>query len=377
MTDNFLPDPRDLPSLASFGVVSWRQRRDRSTESASDGCNALFGVDLVGLGRDFDFIQAIFEEDRELFESTLEAHSRDTAAYPLVYRIDSDTPGAAKYVCDVRRNVYGKDGTVVGYEGLWIDVTQQALVDQYLVGATSKYAQAMVTEALMHDFSNHMTGIYTLSECCRDSLDADSALRQDLDMIVDSAVRAQQIVRQLSDFNRDESETCAMVTANLARFINDQMPLLRVIFPKGTKILMEGRGDQWTVKIDPQAFRRMLIQLAFNARDALGESGQIEISLRSAPVETGCYDDVFPDLVATDNAYVEMVFKDNGRGVSADSLQLIFKPYYTTQSKNNGLGLGLHLADRCMACHNGFIGARSVLGQGTEIIMLLSLVAGK
>jgi signal transduction histidine kinase len=62
---------------------------------------------------------------------------------------------------------------------------------------------------------------------------------------------------------------------------------------------------------------------------------------------------------------------DSGRGISAEHLPFIFRPFYTT--KGNGTGLGLSLARRIVEDHQGRIDVESELGKGTEFLITLPI----
>jgi len=62
---------------------------------------------------------------------------------------------------------------------------------------------------------------------------------------------------------------------------------------------------------------------------------------------------------------------DNGRGIAAEHLPNIFRPFYTT--KGDGTGLGLSLARRIVEDHHGRIDVTSALGQGTTFAVVLPL----
>jgi two-component system, NtrC family, sensor kinase len=62
---------------------------------------------------------------------------------------------------------------------------------------------------------------------------------------------------------------------------------------------------------------------------------------------------------------------DNGRGIPAENLPNIFRPFFTT--KGDGTGLGLSLARRIVEDHQGHIDVSSVVGQGTTFAVVLPL----
>ncbi len=60
---------------------------------------------------------------------------------------------------------------------------------------------------------------------------------------------------------------------------------------------------------------------------------------------------------------------DTGRGIPAEHLPNIFRPFYTT--KGNGTGLGLSLARRIVEEHHGRIEVESSSGKGTTFSVML------
>jgi len=69
------------------------------------------------------------------------------------------------------------------------------------------------------------------------------------------------------------------------------------------------------------------------------------------------------------NAVIEVA--DNGRGIAADNLPNIFRPFFTT--KGDGTGLGLSLARRIVEDHQGRIDVSSAVGVGTTFSVVLPL----
>ncbi|MDA0285732.1 MAG: HAMP domain-containing sensor histidine kinase, partial [Planctomycetota bacterium] len=57
--------------------------------------------------------------------------------------------------------------------------------------------------------------------------------------------------------------------------------------------------------------------------------------------------------------WVEILFTDNGSGMSQDTIDHLFEPFYTTKPTGEGTGLGLSISDRIIGDHGGTIEARS------------------
>ena len=81
------------------------------------------------------------------------------------------------------------------------------------------------------------------------------------------------------------------------------------------------------------------------------------------------------DVIPTDSGsgQVAIVVKDNGRGMTPDTLLQIRRPFFTT--KEGGTGLGLAMADQILARAGGSLQVDSVEGEGTTVTCVLPRIA--
>ena len=64
---------------------------------------------------------------------------------------------------------------------------------------------------------------------------------------------------------------------------------------------------------------------------------------------------------------IELIIRDSGRGIAPEDLKKIFAYYYTTKEK--GVGLGLAITRKMIQAHGGTLEVRSVLAQGTTVMV--------
>jgi signal transduction histidine kinase len=112
---------------------------------------------------------------------------------------------------------------------------------------------------------------------------------------------------------------------------------------------------------DGHQLRQLFTNLMTNAFEALGGEGAIEIRAHLDPGEDGPGNDVLPPQVVVE-------VRDNGPGISADDLERVFSPFFTT--KPQGSGLGLPIVRKVVDAHDGRIDATSVPGRTTFKITL-------
>jgi signal transduction histidine kinase len=105
------------------------------------------------------------------------------------------------------------------------------------------------------------------------------------------------------------------------------------------------------------------VNLLVNARDAVqtrAKARQIEMTTR----------------LADEGDYVQVLLRDNGKGMTAAESEHIFEPFYTTKDPGKGTGLGLATCHRIVEQHGGEIGVVSKLGEGTTFVVRLPVERG-
>jgi signal transduction histidine kinase len=110
-----------------------------------------------------------------------------------------------------------------------------------------------------------------------------------------------------------------------------------------------------TMQGDAEKIRRVVINLAGNALDALEQAGTANPRLEIAAGE---------NLAGTE---VWVRVRDNGPGIEPDALHEIFSPFYTSKATGNGLGLAI--SKKVVDAHGGSIEAESTPGSGTEFVL--------
>lgn len=114
----------------------------------------------------------------------------------------------------------------------------------------------------------------------------------------------------------------------------------------------------------PVHLTKLLMNLVYNAADAIEGQGEILISLERVLIDTPCGN--FKTVAEGD--YVCFSVKDSGTGISSDNLPMIFEPFYTKKVLGrSGTGLGMAIVWNTVKDHHGFIDVNSMVGRGTEI----------
>jgi signal transduction histidine kinase len=118
---------------------------------------------------------------------------------------------------------------------------------------------------------------------------------------------------------------------------------------------------------DPHQLRQLFSNLLANAFEALGGEGHVDLRGSLVPV-----DDDTPGAEEPEPPKVVVEVRDSGPGISAEDLERIFSPFFTT--KPQGTGLGLAIVRKVVDAHEGRIDAVSALGRGATFRVTLPVV---
>jgi signal transduction histidine kinase len=124
---------------------------------------------------------------------------------------------------------------------------------------------------------------------------------------------------------------------------------------RGKTILFQPK-EAVMAHVDGQEIKQVVLNLVVNALDSMGSGGTLRIETR------------YRDGTA------EMVFTDNGYGMSPDVLENIFEPFFTRRREGKGTGLGLSITHRIVSQHHGEIMASSPgEGKGSSFTVRLPI----
>jgi len=120
---------------------------------------------------------------------------------------------------------------------------------------------------------------------------------------------------------------------------------------------------------DAKALETVVENLAANAREAMAGGGTLQVSTRVESLREG------NDAGLAHGRHLHLAFRDEGRGIPAQDLPMVFEPYFTTKARSSqrGTGLGLAIARAHIQAHRGAIQAESTPGQGATFHLYLPL----
>jgi signal transduction histidine kinase/ActR/RegA family two-component response regulator len=262
------------------------------------------------------------------------------------------------------RNLYDQvrlsEGVQKAYEEL--RRTQQTVVQQERLRALGQMASGVA-----HDINNALCPIIAYAELLLKTLsDLPETERRQLQSIHRSGEDIAHIVQRLREFYRRRSDAEELTPANVNDVVEQVVGLTRPRWrdlPQREGITIQIQTDLQPdlprLPSDPSDLREALINLIFNAVDAMPQGGVITLTTRleNCPATA--------DRKAGRRVLIEV--RDNGTGMDDKTRQRCLEPFFSTKAKRGGTGLGLAMVYGMMQRHKGDIEIESALGQGTRM----------
>jgi signal transduction histidine kinase len=260
------------------------------------------------------------------------------------------------------RNLYDQVRLSEGVQKAYDELrrTQQVVVQQERLRALGQMASGIA-----HDVNNALSPVVAYSELLLATLSnlPDNA-RQYLQTIRRSGEDISNIVARMREFYRRHSDTEQLVKVDINKIIEEVIELTRPRWRDisqresiSIKIQPELESNLPLLLSDPSDLRETLINLIFNAVDALPQGGIITLVTRSVTPVQGKNQDAPQQL--------QVEVRDNGIGMDENTRQRCLEPFFSTKAKRGGTGLGLAMVYGMMQRHNGVIDIDSVPGRGT------------
>ncbi len=342
------------------GVV-FSQRPDGSFAFISAKVQELTGVPPQQWERQSQwFWQVIHEADTGELEQQMQRAAQTGRPITSTFRVRHLQSGKISYILEHRQPIKSSGGLLLGYEGVWLDVTRQTIAERRLSAAAWKETLAVLTMGLAHDFGNIMAGIHSLSESFLEQLEPEHAFCSGLGLIKQNSMQASQLVHRI--INLHVGRPGDRNYQDLNALLNELHDLVRKVVPRRIQVELKQVERQLPVYLDSVEFRQTLLNLALNAAESMPERGRIELSTsyhKEWPAPE------FVEGVVPRLPCVCISVRDSGCGIHGRHLERIFDPFFTTKSANKGSGLGLYNARLFVEKHRGAISVESVEGQGS------------
>ncbi|MBA1202756.1 PAS domain-containing protein [Pseudomonas capeferrum] len=266
------------------------------------------------------------------------------------------------------------EGRIVGAYLFAYDISDRVQEQQRLLLAEEALRQAQkmellgqLTGGIAHDFNNLLAAILGAQELMRLRLRQQrfDALPPLVDIAGTSARRAASLVQRLLAFAR--RQTLQPQPTHVGELLDTLDELVRRSVGASIELQTHCAPDLWLTCIDAAQLESALLNLCFNARDAMPTGGRIRIDCENTDLDH--QQATALDLRAGE--YLHLSVTDNGLGMPPQVAERAIDPFFTTKPMGQGSGLGLSMAYGFMRQSGGQLQIDSMPEQGTCIHLYL------
>jgi PAS domain S-box-containing protein len=304
------------------------------------------------------WFERVHPDDRERLVEALRQRSGVSGKLSIEYRWQC-ADGNYKHVLDQAVLLRDHDGNPLEFAGSVIDVTAQRELEKQLVQSRKAEALGQLTGGVAHDFNNLLSAVLGGVGLLERRLELGERERQIFEQMRHAAQNGVELVKRLMSFARKQELSPTSI---------DPVQLRHAVAGLVDHALGDGVSVEWSVPdpdvrllADEAQLELSLVNLIFNARDAMPDGGTIAVAIEPGemPGEASSPGDR-PRCVK-----VRVV--DQGVGIPSEMLERVTEPFFTTKAAGKGTGLGLSMVAGFVQQSGGVFRIESEVGRGTGI----------
>jgi signal transduction histidine kinase/ABC-type uncharacterized transport system substrate-binding protein len=343
-------------------LVLWTWNIERDEIWFSD--NGTAPARMLGTRRTLgDLLDRIHPEDRTAVQRAISRACLEDVDYECEYRVVA-ADGATHWFAG-RGRVEHVDGAPRQLRGITLDITRRKAAELDAQHQRNELAHLSrvtmlgeLSSSVAHELNQPLMAILSNAQAARMFISRDTIdlveLGSILDDIVENDKRAGEIIWGLRKMLKKEDAVHERLSVN--EVVQEVLRLMRGdLMNRGVVVESKLAGVMPTIKGDRIQLQQVVLNLIVNACDAMA----------AMPREARIL------VIRTESAGsdVRVSVVDRGTGIAPESLEEVFKPFYST--KKHGLGLGLSVCRSIVASHGGELAAANNPGGGATFTLVL------
>ncbi len=331
--------PDEIFALDTGGRITWLNERAETYKlSISTGTS---------------FADIVSPDSRSLTEEHLR---RTLAGNDTEYEVRIGRADGSMCYAEAHTSPLWKDGEIAGVLVFLRDITQRKREHELMAQSDKLRAVGELAAGVAHNLNNSLTVIQGRAQLLLRNA-ADESSSKSLQIITNAVEDGTKTLRRILEFARRDSAS-EFAPVELGYLVTSSIDIARPKWQSKSRkgqidVKVEGNSPVYVMG-EQAELREVVLNLIFNAVDAMPEGGTMEIGVR-AEIESGCF------WVA-----------DTGCGMPAVVASRIFEPFFTTKGKL-GSGLGLSASHGIITRHKGEILVVSEPGEGTRFEVRLPI----
>ena len=264
---------------------------------------------------------------------------------------------------DRKGNIIEVIGSRMDISGIKHNELKRIELEEQLRQTHKMEAIGLLTGGIAHDFNNILASILGYSSLAkmRGDFPAESKITHYLQQITKAGERGRLLTLQMLSFCRNTQIEDSFI--QIEPLINETIKLLQSTLPSSIEFIVEVEDGLPDTLMDSTQMHQIMMNLCVNAKDAMQGKGYLSIKLKLVDVSnvlcTTCKQ-------AIEGQFIELSIEDTGIGISKESLERIFDPFYTTKLIGKGSGMGLSIVHGTIHQNKGHVVLQSSPGIGSQ-----------
>ncbi len=268
----------------------------------------------------------------------------------------------------------GPDGRIEALVGVHTDITEQKRLEKERRELDARLHQMQRLESLgvlaggiAHDFNNILMAILGHSELVLDEMPPGSEGWESVREIRQAALGAAELCNQMLAYSG--KGRMEKLDFHLDQLVKEMVQMLRTSISRKCTLHLVNPAVMPAMHGDVAQIRQIILNLVVNASESMGDNdGSITVTtdVAECPADRPFEGYVVP--IAASGSYVFLDVSDTGCGMSDETVQRMFEPFYTTKFTGRGLGMSAVLG--IVKAHGGALRVQSEPGCGTTIRIL-------
>jgi len=227
------------------------------------------------------------------------------------------------------------------------DEEEKRRLGEQLIHADRLATIGQLAAGVAHELNEPLSSILGFGQLAVKHRDLPEATKQDLEKIVNAALYAREVIKNLMVFARQMPTRKNQVSLNLV--VEEGLRFLETrCNQKSIKVRRDLERGVPDIAADPSQLKQVLVNLVVNAIQAMPQGGELSVN------------------TSNDGEFVTLSVSDNGMGIPEELLEKIFLPFFTTKDVDEGTGLGLAVVHGIVTAHGGSVEVESRPEAGTR-----------
>lgn len=267
------------------------------------------------------------------------------------YEVEFTRPDNVIVPISVSTSMLHNNQNVLGVVVVFKDLSEHKAFEDCVRRVDRLAAAGELAAGVAHEIRNPLTAISGSVQILMDELPKDNSSRVFGDIVLKEVERVNSVIEDLLYFAKPSKHYVTSINPN--ELVQNTLFLLLPSLKKDIVVLETLFSPSiGIISVDTQLIKQVLINLLLNAIQALPQEGG-KIIVTTQEVIKG----------------IEIIIKDNGKGIDQKNLPKIFDPFFTT--KDTGTGLGLAVSNKIIEIHQGHIRVESTIGIGSTFTIYL------